>query len=198
MLSSFAERITERFIQNGVIASEDREIYQYGFEMGISQIINIISTVLIGFLFQMPLESITFLLSFMTLRTYTGGYHSSSHLKCYALSVSVTAILLGLCRLLIIWEAAYTVSAAVGLIGICLLVCLAPVEDKNKPMDAVEQIVFRGRAMRNLAIWCIVTVIMVFTPLWRVALTLCLSLFAMGITAACGQMKNYALHKRTQ
>lgn len=189
MLNRIAFYITEELISNGTVKAEDRDIYRYGFEMGFAQVINLISTLLIGFVFGLPVESMFFLISFMTLRTYAGGYHSSSHLKCYLLSITANLVVFGTVRLLICTGTEH-LCFYLGAIGVLLLVWLAPVEDRNKPMDGMERIVFRKRAMRNLFIWSLITAVLFLTPWRNSSITLCLCLFVMGITVVCGLLKN--------
>lgn len=58
------------------------EIYIYGFELLLSTFMGCISIFLISFLIDQILSSLIFLLIFCPLRGYSGGYHSSTYLRC--------------------------------------------------------------------------------------------------------------------
>ena len=195
MIANIALHITDYFIRKNIICEEDKAIYQYGFEMGISQTINIITTLTIGFIMRMPLESITFLLCFLTLRTYSGGYHASSNLKCYILSTLMTIIVLTASYFVNLYNL-YHAAIICGITGAGLLVLLAPVDDANKVMDMVERVVFRKRAMRALFMWLVIVVILFFTPLNSLSVVLCLCFFSIGIMVFCGYWKNHFLNKQ--
>jgi len=196
MIAHFAGYVVDILIQNSKIPVDDKELYQYGLEVGIAQIIGIASVFVLGLLFKMPIESICLLLCFMTLRTYAGGYHSSSHLICYILSMIMNAAILLAGKFISIYSLDY-IGIILAIIGIFLLIWLAPVEDRNKPMDEVEKTVFRKRAMRYLLIWLLVTAALLFTPFRDIHIILCLCLFSMGLFAVCGVWKNHKLHRQS-
>ena len=197
MLANIATFLTNKLVLNGNILSEDSEIYKYGFEMGIAQVINILSTLLIGLFLGMALESMVFLAAFMTLRTYAGGYHSSSHVKCYLISTITVIAILGGAKIIMNYQCLIA-AVATGIIGTILVMSLAPIEDANKPQDEVEHKVFRKRALINLSIWTIVTAILFFARLYSISVTICLCIFIIGISVACGKYKNYQLSRNKQ
>ena len=47
------EKITDSFIQNGVIPSEDKDLYTYGLEQGTLMVLNIATTIVIGIVLRM-------------------------------------------------------------------------------------------------------------------------------------------------
>ena len=192
MLADIAAFLTNKLISNGNILSKDSEIYKYGFEMGIAQVVNILSTLVIGLLFRMPLESVVFLAAFMTLRTYAGGYHSSSHMKCYLISTITVVAVLGGSRLILNYQC-FIAAVAAAIIGVVFVIFLAPIEDVNKPQDEVERRVFRKRALISLSIWMTLITILFFVKLYSISVTICLCVFVIGISVACGKCKKYHL-----
>lgn len=65
-----------------IIEKEDSEIYQYGIRSG-GIILNLITAFLIGLFTEQLLVVCVFTLSFMTLRSFTGGFHCDDSLFCY-------------------------------------------------------------------------------------------------------------------
>lgn len=84
MMQVLSKIILNYLIKQEVInnTSEDREFYQYGIEITISSLLNIILIVTLGTIFNAFFESLVFLLCFIIIRQFTGGYHAESYFKC--------------------------------------------------------------------------------------------------------------------
>lgn len=80
-ISKFMVRI---LLNNGLEKKliNEQEIYQYGFEIALSSILNLIIVLTIGIIFNSILSSIIFIFCFYLIRKQTGGYHADSYLKC--------------------------------------------------------------------------------------------------------------------
>lgn len=137
MLCRLSEHLTDLLIEAGSIEKQDKSVYKYGIEMVIAIALNIITVIIIGYAMGMVLECIIFLLFFMPLRSYAGGYHNASFLKCYILSCSIIIGSL-LCMKYI--------QVSVNYIYMLLIICVpclyiwkkAPIENKNKPLKEEE------------------------------------------------------------
>ena len=55
--------------------------------MGITVLLNLISTIVIGVIVGKVFESIAFLVFYIPLRSYVGGYHASTPRSCYFISI---------------------------------------------------------------------------------------------------------------
>ena len=82
-------KIAESLTNSGVITTEDRELYEYGLHHGLLMIINLLTTVVIGLLFKMVWQSFVFMIAYIPLRTYAGGYHAKTQFRCYLLSIVI-------------------------------------------------------------------------------------------------------------
>ncbi len=141
-MSNLIANFTRILIENEVIDAEDKEIYDYGLKQGMIIVLNAITTIMIGSLFGMLSETIVFSIAYIPLRSYVGGYHAKTQLRCYLLSV-----LLIICVLFAIENILWTSSIVLGLTFISgiIIFILAPMEDSNKPLDSIEKKVFRVR-----------------------------------------------------
>lgn len=137
MIYRLSEYLTELLIEAGSIEKKDRNIYRYGIEIIAVMALNVITIIVIGYAMSMLLDCVIFLLLFMPLRSYAGGYHNSSFIKCYFLSCSIIVIsLIGMSY----------INIDVKHIYMLLIVCIpclyiwkvAPIENKNKPMTIEE------------------------------------------------------------
>ncbi len=68
-------KFTEVLIDQRIITTDNRETINYGLSTGIELILNLITTLAIGLILDMVLESVVFVLSFAFIRMYAGGYH---------------------------------------------------------------------------------------------------------------------------
>ena len=71
-------------IKNNVISKDTEEIefYRYGIEITLSSLINIALISIIGIVTNYTFESTMFLAVFIIMRSFTGGYHANTYIKC--------------------------------------------------------------------------------------------------------------------
>ena len=82
MIKIIANWILNLVCKNCDIPNDLREAYQYGIGITISSIFNILLILLTSLLFRDVLSGVIFLLCFISLRTYSGGYHATTYLRC--------------------------------------------------------------------------------------------------------------------
>ena len=66
---------------------EMSEVYQYGIEITISSILNVLLIILFGLIIRDIISAIIFLACIIPLRQLCGGYHASTYFKCNAIFV---------------------------------------------------------------------------------------------------------------
>ena len=186
MFQTTAQKITDRLCRQDIIEDADKELYAYGFDMLLTVSLNIISTIIIGLLFGMVFESIAFLVAYIPLRSYAGGYHARTPLRCYIISLLLIVLILLTLRLIRESVLALFVLSTIGTI-IC--VTISPVEDVNKPLDEAEIKVYRKKAMIILAAEIIILIISIFA-LMKLAAVISTSLALEGIMLVLGKITN--------
>lgn len=140
------EKVVDTFIRyqikRGMILDEDVSVYRYGYMLLLETAVNIILSVGIGFVMNDVLSVLIFLLSFMTLRSYAGGYHANRTWKCMLLSnfcVFITLLLgsitnsLNCTGILLVLDAFASIS----------IYLLAPVSSENKILSSNERKVYK-------------------------------------------------------
>ncbi len=75
--------LSHRMVERGIIKEEEQELYQFGIRNGMILLLNVVTALVIGLLTEQLAVVAVFTLSFMVLRSYTGGYHSDSRVFCY-------------------------------------------------------------------------------------------------------------------
>lgn len=186
MFEKSAEKITSRLLKNKVILKEDKEIYVYGFKSGFTLLLNLLTAFIVGFVFGMILQSIVFMISYIPLRSYAGGFHASTPWRCYGISLFIIAAVLSWLKFVPFLSIGCIVPIIIGSI-LCFV--LAPVEDKNKPLDEKEQRVFKKRAYLILIIEICISAAMYFV--WKTVFeVISLAIFVEGIMLVLGKIKN--------
>lgn len=133
MIPAFASRIVVLLQKNQVIQKGEMEIYQYGLEMIVSTIVNLLLLLLIGVLFHELFSAVLFFCLFVLIRQKSGGYHADTYFKCNSIfAVNLTLVLL--------WtkfaSEFYSVSSHVIFLAIYFFIVAkyAPRENPNKPL----------------------------------------------------------------
>lgn len=164
MLERLSEKFAGKLIRAGIISETDADVYVYGFFQLAMMILNIVTMLLLGVLFQLLIPCILLNLSYIPLRMNAGGHHADSPIKCYINSTIMIAVLLAVIKWIPIHPAISAVLLAFS--GIVIWI-LAPVEAENNPWDATEKLIYRKRTIVILGIEVIAFVIsLIFLKKW--------------------------------
>ena len=166
-----SKKITNLLVQNEIISAKDKELYEYGFHQGFILLANIFTTILLGWILSMTIESIVFLVAYIPLRSYVGGYHAKTPFRCYILSVVMISATLLIAREPI-WNLFSLISVTATTSTIIFL--LAPVEDKNKPLQENERREFKKRT--NILLGILLGLIILFWFVGQQQISICIML----------------------
>lgn len=183
MLKKLSYKLTTRLLCKGVIEYDDFEIYQYGLEQIFTNIINVLTLIVMGVIFDNLVCGLIFAAAFMELRAYAGGYHASTPVRCYILTTVVIIVVLLLMKYV---EVSYFFELGLIVISGFVIILLSPVESVNKPLDDIERKVYRKKA---ILIWCVEIVIAiwcVFLKFNEVAISIVMAHVVLGASQLAG------------
>ncbi len=129
MLNKIAKRLTAKLLSNKIIAEDMSDIYIYGFELLLSFFFSTTIIVIIGVLLGRILQTLMFLLIFVLLRSFTGGYHANTYAVCTVVTFSIFGGVLLLSELVVLPLFLYTILAGLGLV---IMLVFVPIEHPNK------------------------------------------------------------------
>lgn len=129
-------KVTDFIIKIGVISNESYEIYQYGFQIGMEMLCCLIAFLGISTYMHMIPECIIFTVIFMLLRTYAGGVHLNSFVKCFVCSVTIQMVTLIYNRQ---HSLTFLISWFIIISGAFLIWKIAPVENVNRELELNEK-----------------------------------------------------------
>ncbi len=144
MVQSVIEKIVASMIEKNAISTEDRQLYAYGLYQSFLLAVNVASSILLGIVFGIFVQSALLITCYIPLRSYSGGYHCKTPLRCYLFSVISLSVVLAVIKYQII--TGYFVAVLLVL-SVAVIIWLAPMESYNKPLDEEERLVFRKRTL---------------------------------------------------
>ena len=121
------------------------------------------------------------------LRSFAGGYHAKTPVRCYILSlIMITVVLTGMKYL----PVAEIVCYAVLLATVLIVFLLSPVEDKNKPLDEIEQKVYRKCVVFISMVELVICLIFKLVNLDSLSIAVTYSFVILSIMLIAGKIKN--------
>ncbi len=121
------------------ISPEMKDVYQYGIEITISSIFNITLVLLCSLALGNVLAGITYLFVFIFLRSFTGGYHATTYLRCNITMVVTFIITFILYKIITYYAVPLFVCEAISLVNLIPIVIFSPVPNKHKPLTNVQR-----------------------------------------------------------
>lgn len=157
MLTYLARRISSFFISKGTIREDEKQIYDYCFEIMLSTILNFCSVMVIAIITQTVFLTLCYIVGFMIIRATAGGYHAETHIACFMILIVSYAI-----YLVILLNLSNKIISALT-IGICvvsalIIIFLAPVENHYKPLTKTEVKEFKRKSYLAMLILAIVSI----------------------------------------
>lgn len=173
-VKQLAERMVKGMIRYGAVSDTDKEIYVFGIYQTMISGLEILLMLVTGILCGVGWQCVIFLVSFVVLRRYAGGYHASTLPRCVLMSWS---IVFGACMwakfvLFDIWIQ----SLLLLLTGLVIFI-FAPVQDRHKKLYDYE---IKKYWRYSVIIWSIYVVIYII--LWICNYDSCAQCIVIGNT----------------
>lgn len=149
--------------KNSIISEAETDLYEYGFQITLANLLNFVIAFLIGVIFRSVIEVALFYCVFISLRFFCGGYHADSYGKCFMLFAITNLLCLYAGRILA------SFGNITGLLffmsALWLAWCIwkkAPIEHYNRPLCKVEKAFFKKRAGQVYCFWTGIGIILCF------------------------------------
>lgn len=155
MIIKLANRWADWLVTNGA-TSDDHDIYVYGAEYILNEIISDILLIFTGFLLNKVFEVLTWMIFFTPLRIHLGGTHASSHFKCIISSVLLCYICVFAYPVVINYPSVTVVIFALSLLTVFKI---APVVHPNHPVSETRMQKMRTRAILIVCIEVLISAI---------------------------------------
>ena len=157
-----SRKITEKLIKKGIIAERkySADVYEYGIELILGDLINYILIFVIGIVLKQDAYiPLLYLICFVSVRIFSGGFHAVTHAGC-----SIFMIVFYL-----IFTLMYNVILHMGILWVAIFIVLsylpivlfAPVRNKNRYVSEKKARINRIRAICLYSAWAAVSVFMI-------------------------------------
>lgn len=189
MFKSFSETIVNSACERDIIKNKDKEESIYGLNTFLTLAANVLSALLIGFLFHMLAEITLFILVYRSLRKYIGGSHADTAFKCYITSC-ITYITVLIC--IKYYPISNIITTVFVVFSALILWIFAPIEAQKKPLDEIEHKVFRHRSHITIIICLCVFLIFHHIPnqyTYYYSNIIAVSIYAVTLFAVIGEIQ---------
>ena len=189
MIKKLSQYILQYLLRNNVIENtqDEKEYYQYGIEITISSVLNILLILGIGLVTWNILESVIFLLFFIPIRQFTGGFHANTYFKCNLSFCIVFSIVLILYHVTMEMMNSY-LAILITFTCVILILVECPIENKNKPIPKERKRFHKFMAALLGTVYGIIgTVLVAFSNKYGALILYILSSVAVLIIAAIFQ-----------
>lgn len=188
ILHSYSNFLAKKLCEIQQIKEPDsKDVLAYGLEILIASIVSITVTLCISSLFNRCLECLIFLFVFIPLRTYTGGYHSDTHLKCFL--VLLFNVMIG--GIILLLNVNFFLLSIIMLsLSITIILCFSPIENKNHPLSANQKNKFRKISVVVLIVEVLFTIILMLNKLENLYFGASYGLFSVAASIVITQLKS--------
>lgn len=120
-----------------------REVILFGQRQLLHSLLNWGIVLAIGSAWKINLlQILVFYVSYSLLRIFAGGFHAKTRQGCYLASIIFINVCFAAIQFL---EWGSRLFIGLGLLSICTVLCLSPVENPKKPLNSAERTLFRRR-----------------------------------------------------
>lgn len=186
MVEKISKEIAKGLVQREVIEYEDYEIYEFGVEQLITNFIDLLTLLIVGLVTGMVWQGLMFAVSFMIVRKYAGGYHASTVLRCFLLTNFMTVIVLLVMKYV---EIDRFVCLGIILMSSVIIGLLSPVQTENKPLDAIEKLIYRKKTIIALVVETTVAVICTLLNKGEISACIVMAQVVLTFSLIVGSMK---------
>ena len=167
--------------------SDENELYIFGVNQFLNMLLNILTALFIGILFGETFQIILFMLAYIPLRSYAGGWHSRTPLRCYIFSVIMLIVVSIGMKYLSVMEWMYYVILAVAMLVVFVL---SPIEDRNRPLDEIEHKVYKRRTILIAAAELLFGIMLKLTKFDTLFVAVVYSFAVLSLMLVAGKVKN--------
>lgn len=143
MLHSLSKNIADFLLSKKCFDEDSKCVYVYGTELILSSLIGILTILILSIVFNCFAKGLLFYLSFYTLRSYAGGLHCNTHLKCNLTFIAVFIICIFSDKFLQAFKYSTIVIVSMIIVSAVIIAFFAPIENIHKPIDKNQRKKFK-------------------------------------------------------
>ena len=188
MISYLSNKLASYLVKTNCIADGEFSLYAYGLFLLIANIIFIIVLFIFGAIFQCIIENLVFYISFRAIRSFAGGYHADTEMRCEILT-TLSFFFTTFAIFLSEQQGVQIIVLFFTIIAIPIIAVFSPLDTPAKPLDTDEKKKYRKISFLILSI---IVLIIIVSSIFKIKLLLvpcCLSLILESILLVAGVIK---------
>ncbi len=138
MFRNLAEDIAFLLIKHKILDIEQRDIYIYGLEVILLNGGLVLMFLTISLLFGVMINFWAYLIFFLPIRIFSGGYHAKTSERCFVLSTVMYGLSIALTKfiplLYTLWE-----WRIAGIVSLFVILVMAPLINENNPLSKTQR-----------------------------------------------------------
>jgi len=175
MLHKASSHITQQLLIYGAITKDDYELYEFAAFCFLFNLIPLLLSMIIGAVLNLFWESILFIAPYISIRTFSGGFHLKSSLACFiATSIILIACLIITEQIIIIGES--SVYIATTLLSSTSIFFLSPIDSEARKLSVPETKAFRRIARCLVVAYTAVVLILYWMDVFAVTYPICMGI----------------------
>lgn len=195
MITWMSRSVSSFFITQEIISAEDREVYEYSFEVLFSTVMSLLAVVIIAILSRTVYYTALYLAGFIPLRLFAGGYHAKNHLRCFVALMIVYFAFTFTLRI-IPAEFFMTIIIVSNLLSTLLVFLVAPSEEKKRPFTSEETVWFKRVSRTFIIVYVtLIGVLAAAIPDIRIAFSISMGVLTVSISLLVNYIKCMKLKK---
>ena len=187
-MKEVTQNLIYKLVSDKIIEREEAEVYIFGLQQMLINIVNITVLFIIGICMHMIVETGVFVLSFIAFRKYVGGYHSKTQLGCFTLTNIVVLIALSVMKYMRINIYIYI---GLYLFAAVIIFLYAPIEAENKKLDSIERVICTKRAIIVLIVQSIIVGVLLIFKWYVISKCIILGGIALCCSMIFGMLNTY-------
>lgn len=178
-----------RLIFSEDVNEEKIELYSFAIYIVFSELLHIVTMLLIGLISGLVAESIILYISFISIRKFAGGYHAKTPFRCYLFSI--VTIVISLLTLKFSFNSQIIglnyMFISIALISLIVILFLSPLDNENKIINCKEKKVYKKISVVNSCVLFIISLFMLYSSNsygYSVILGICISAIVLIVRKA--------------
>lgn len=160
--------IVNWLIKKGAVSAEDRELYEYALTSAVMLISPLLLSLVIAAIMGVSLNGLILVIPFMTIRKYSGGFHSKRLVTCIIESTILITVMIYITKVIDLNEVLYILLLA-GSIELCIC---SPVKSENKDISEAESEKYKRIVQIQIAFYVALSLILILFGIKRIAICL--------------------------
>lgn len=145
MILKWTDSIVQWLVNENIISEQETDVYQYCVQTFLFQLLLYCTIFLLAIYLDVLGLTIAYYLGFLPIRYVAGGYHASTHVRCFFMTLSLYIVSLTVC-VYIEQIFVYKLFLLCVTIAYLLILWAAPVDHKNHPFSPREKDSFRRKS----------------------------------------------------